>query len=113
MHNHYVDRGIIKWAPFDALVGYHSMLQEMKHRLGRKERPMLSDDQTELMDRSIHVALEMSAEIEIEYYRDGYTNITFGKIKRIDSIHRIIVLTTLEKVKIDDIIHLQVHEKDW
>lgn len=113
MHNHYVDRGIIKWAPFDALVGYHSMLQELKHRLGRQERPILSDDQTEIMDRFLHIALETHAEIEIEYYRDGYIKITFGKIKRIDSIHRIIVLSTLEKVKADDIIHLWVHEKDW
>ncbi len=113
MPNHYVDRGIIKWAPFDALVGYHSMLQEMKHRLGRKDRPILSEDQNEEMDRVVQIALKTHAEIEIEYYRDGYTNTTFGTIKRIDSIHRIIILSTLEKVMIDHIIHLQVHEKDW
>jgi hypothetical protein len=113
MHNHYVDRGIIKWAPFDALVGYHSMLQELKHKLGKKEKPLLSDDQMETMDRLFQTAIMSQQEIEIEYYRDGYTRVTFGMIKRIDHIHRIIVLSTLEKVNADDIIRLQVHEKDW
>lgn len=113
MHNHYVDRGIIKWAPFDALVGYHSMLQELKHRLGKKERPTLSDDQMEAMDRSLQVAFQTQAEIEIEYHHDGYTKVTFGSIKRIDHIHRVIVLSTLEKVRADDIINLHITEKDW
>jgi len=38
MHNSYVDRGIIKWNAFDALVGYRSMLEEMKYRLGKKSK---------------------------------------------------------------------------
>lgn len=113
MHNHYVDRGIIKWAPFDALVGYHSMLQELKRRLGRKERPVLSDDQKESLDRTLQCALLTHSEIEIEYHHDGYTKVTFGSIRRVDPISRIIILSTLEKVNVEDILTLRVLEKDW
>ncbi|PKK98215.1 MAG: hypothetical protein CVV57_08090 [Tenericutes bacterium HGW-Tenericutes-2] len=107
MHNnHYVDRGIIKWAPFDALVGYHSMIKELKYRLGKKEKPILSDDQYEEMNRKLQLALNQNLEIEIEYYTDGYMRSTFGRIKKIDWIYQIIILSTFEKIDAKNILEI-------
>ena len=110
MHNEntYVDRGIIKWAPFDALVGYHSLIQELKYRLGKKDRPILSDDQYEEMNRKLQIAVYQNLEIEIEYYKDGYTRATLGTIKKIDWIQHLIILSTFEKIYAHDIINIQL-----
>jgi hypothetical protein len=107
MHNEpYVDRGIIKWAPFDALVGYHSMLNDLKYRLGKKDRPSLSDDQYEELNHKLQLAYHQDFEIEIEFYRDGYLKTTFGKIRKIDWIQKIIVLSSFEKINAEDIIQI-------
>ncbi len=67
----YQDRGIIKWAPFDALVGYHSLLKELRHRLGKSERPILSDDQYEEFNRKLNMSWVKKQLIIIHYFEDG------------------------------------------
>jgi hypothetical protein len=109
MHNQaqsYVDRGIIKWAPFDALVGYSSMIKDLKYRLGRKDRPYLSDDQFEELNQKLNVAYQHQLEIEIEYYHDGYLKHTFGKIKKLDWINHVLVLSTFEKIRAEDVVQI-------
>ena len=32
MNNTYVDRGIIKWAPFDGLAGFNDLYKQLKYR---------------------------------------------------------------------------------
>ncbi len=106
MHNQYVDRGIIKWAPFDALVGHHSMIEELRHRLGKKEKPVLSDDQYDVLNRTLLEAIEQKCEIEATYYANGYLKTTFGFIKKIDWITKRITLSTYEKIYAYDLIEL-------
>ena len=106
MSSTYVDRGIIKWAPFDALVGYGAMIREMKWRLGRKEKPILSDDQYQELNLKLSLAVHQGIEVEIEYFFDGYLRTTFGKIRKLDSIQGLIILDTFERVKADDIIEI-------
>jgi len=106
--NAYVDRGIIKWNAFDALAGYTSMLEEMRYRLGKKERPHLSDDAYEEMNRQLQTALATNAEIEVKYHHDGYVRFTYGKIRKVDFTAREIVLTTWERLKAEDILEITV-----
>lgn len=108
MPSRYVDRGIIKWAPFDALVGYHSLLEEMKYRLGKKEKPILSDDDFEALNRHLLQALKESREIEIRYYRDGYIHSTFGKIKTVNYTNKQLILTSFETLAAEDIVEITV-----
>ncbi len=105
MHK-YVDRGIIKWAPFDALVGYGSMLSELRHRLGKKEKPILSDDQYEELNRKLNFAYHHHIDIEIEYYHDGYIKSCYGQIKKLDFIKKIIILSSFDKIDSTSVIHL-------
>lgn len=106
LSTNYVDRGIIKWSAFDALVGYHSMLEEMKYRLNKKERPSLSEDQLEELNRKLQEARIHDLEFELRYFHDGYVRFTFGKIKKIDFSSRTIVLSTLERFKAEDILEI-------
>lgn len=102
----YVDRGIIKWNAFDALVGYSSMLEEMRYRLGKKPRPVLSEDDFTEMDRKLQEAVATERDIELKYYHDGYIRFTFGTVKKVDFTRREITLSTWEKFQAEDIIEI-------
>lgn len=108
MLNTYVDRGIIKWNAFDALVGYSSMIEEMRYRLGKKEKPVLSDDVYEQLNRDLTLAWQNHQEVEIRYYHDGYARFTFGTIRKLDFTNREVILSTYERLKAEDIIGLNV-----
>ncbi len=106
MPSQYIDRGIIKWAPFDALVGYGAMIREMKLRLGKKDKPVLSDDQYEELNRKLSLAVHQGIDVEVEYYIDGYIRTTFGKIRKLDPILGLIILDTFERIKATDIMDI-------
>lgn len=110
MPSHYVDRGIIKWAPFNALNGYHSMLEEMKHRLKKHDKPVLSDDAYDELNYRIQEAIHYNHEIEVAYFDSGYIKIGYGKIKKLDFIYKTLVLTTEEKIPAADILKIEIVE---
>jgi hypothetical protein len=105
MHK-YVDRGIIKWAPFDALVGYQTILSELRYKLGKKDHPQLSDDQYEELNRKLNFVFHHKIDVTIEYFSDGYVKSSYGTIKKLDFIHRLIVLSTYEKIDSDSILNM-------
>lgn len=107
MPSAYVDRGIMKWAPYDALVGYQPMLSEMRYRLGKKDKPVLSDDALEELNRQLQEAIMTKQEIELRYYHDGYVRFTFGTVKRIDYVKKQVILSTWEKFLAEDIIEIR------
>ncbi|MFA7075386.1 MAG: YolD-like family protein [Candidatus Izemoplasmatales bacterium] len=108
MPSNYIDRGIIKWAAFDALIGYQSMLKEMQYRLGKKNKPVLSDDDYEILNRSVQEAISNKNEVELKYYNDGYIKTTYGMIKKLDFLEKVIVLSTYERIPADDIVTVEI-----
>jgi hypothetical protein len=108
MPSAYIDRGIIKWAAFDALNGYHSMLKEMQHRLGKRDKPILSDDDYEELNRNIKDAYINKQEVELKYYSDGYIKVTYGKIEKPDYVNKVIKLSTYERIPAEDIVSLEI-----
>ena len=108
MPSTYIDRGIIKWAAFDALSGYHSMLKEMQHRLGKKAKPILSDDDYELLNLNLQEAMNNRKEVELQYYSEGYVKTTYGQIKKLDFVNKTVILTTYEKILADDVVNLVI-----
>lgn len=108
MHSTYVDRGIIKWAPFDALVGYHGVLGDMKYRMGKKDQPILSDDQYQELNQKLRMASNFGLDLTIHYYIDGYIKTTFGVIKRIDWVHKTLLLTSFEKINAYQIVEIEL-----
>ncbi len=108
MLNAYQDRGIIKWAAFDALNGFNSMLKEMKYRLSKAEKPILSDDDFNTLDLTLQKAISQNLEVAIAYYEDGYSKTTFGRIKKLDYDYHIIVMTTREKIVAGDVLSIEI-----
>lgn len=104
----YQDRGIIKWAAFDALNGFNSMLKEMKHRLGKIDKPTLSEDDFEVLNRTLQEAIVEHLEISITYYENGYSKMTFGHIKKLDYDNKAIVLSTREHISAFDILQIEI-----
>ncbi|MDX9690966.1 MAG: YolD-like family protein [Acholeplasmataceae bacterium] len=109
MHKHtYVDRGIIKWAPFDALVGFHGILSEMRHQMFKTDKPTLSDDQFQELNQKLNLAFQLQLEVHIVYFADGYTKTTFGMIKKIDWIQHLIIFSHFEKISAEDILDITI-----
>ncbi len=108
MPSHYIDRGIIKWAPFNALNGYNTMLKEMKLRIRQKQKPVLSEDEYQILNLNIQQAIREDSEIEIEYYADGYIKYSYGKIKKLDYINKLLILSTNEKIPAVDVLSLDL-----
>ncbi|MDY0075277.1 MAG: YolD-like family protein [Acholeplasmataceae bacterium] len=106
MPNTYVDRGIIKWAPFDALVGYGAMIRELKLRLGKRDKPMLSDDQYEELNRKLQLALHQNLDVSIAYFENGYIHTTPGKIKKIDAVQQLIIMTPFSRIHACDVLEI-------
>ncbi|MGE4320153.1 MAG: YolD-like family protein [Acholeplasmataceae bacterium] len=96
MNNTYVDRGIIKWAPFDGLAGFNDLYKQLKYRLGKKDRPLLSEDQLYEMDINLQKALHEHLDVYLSYYQDGYIKASFGKVTKIDAINKIIYIDGLK-----------------
>jgi Cu/Ag efflux pump CusA len=108
MLNAYHDRGIIKWAAFDALSGFNPMLREMRHRLNKTKKPILSEDDFNNMNLTIEEAILDEKEIAITYFEAGYSKITFGHIKKLDYNTKIITLSTQEKINAFDILKIDI-----
>lgn len=102
----YKDRGIIKWAPFDALIGFNSLVNEMLYKKYQKEKPFLSEDKLEELDRTIKIAITNENEIQISYYEDGYIKTVTDKIKKVDLHKRLLYLKSNFSLYLDTIIDL-------
>jgi hypothetical protein len=90
MNNTYVDRGIIKWAPFDGLAGFNDLYKSLKYKLNKTEKPLLSEDQLYEMDINLKKALYEGSPIYLSYYQDGYIKQLYGKVTEIDAIRKIV-----------------------
>ena len=106
--SNYKDRGIMKWAPFDALTGHGTMLEDMIYNINKKQKAELSDDEYKEINDTIKEALSTNKQISIDYYNDGYSFTTFGKIKKIDEINKLIKLDTEETIPFDDVLQIKL-----
>lgn len=104
----YKDRGIIKWAPFDALAGLNEMVAGLINKKGKRDKPILSEDKLSELDLILKDAIKDNNEIMIDYYLEGYIKTTYGVIKKIDEIEKLIQLNTNEKLNINDIVDMEL-----
>jgi len=105
--SNYKDRGIMKWAPFDALEGHGQMLEELIYNMMKKEKSTLSEDSYKQIEEELNKAISKDKNVSIDYYKDGYVLKTYGKIKKLDQINKLIVLSTEETIQFDDVLDLE------
>lgn len=92
----YVDRGIIKWAPFDGLAGFNHLYKTLKYRLGKQEKPILSEDQLYEMDLHLKQAVHEKCPVYITYFQDGYIKQLYGQVTKLDMINKIIYINHMK-----------------
>lgn len=82
----YKDRGLIKWAPFDALVGIDNLLKEIRYKNNKITRPVLSIDKIDEINIILTKSIYYQTEVLINYFSDGYIKDIYSKVLKIDKI---------------------------
>ena len=65
-------RGMIKWAPFATMPEQFENVRKLQEDQVKIQRPELSDDRLDEIDRTLKKALALKRQVQIEYYYDGY-----------------------------------------
>ena len=75
-----IDRGIIKWQPFDSCFNSKEIISDIKREKDKINLPILSEDQIIFLNEKILNAYNLKNNVHIEYYYDGDIKILDGKI---------------------------------
>lgn len=105
----YKDRGIIKWAPFDALVGFHDKIAVMLYNNNKIEKPVLTEDKLYELDLTIKEAIQFEKELQIDYFEDGYIKTFVCNILKVDTHENIVITKDNIYIKIEDILDLMIY----
>lgn len=106
------DRGLIKWLPFDALTGFKKAIIELKRKRLKRERPILSEDQNEILNNKLKIVLEYKLTCNIYYYKNGYIEYISGNIKKIDLIKKAIFIEK-EQIEVEDILEIEEYNQKY
>lgn len=105
----YKDRGIIKWAPFDALVGFHDKIAQMLYNQNKIEKPTLTEDKFYELDLTIKEAIQFEKELQIDYFEDGYIKTFVCSILKVDIHEKTVITKANICIKMEDIIDLAIY----
>ena len=87
-----IDRGIIKWRPFDSCYSSQSIIKDIRNEKNKLTRPFLSDDQLETIEEEIINIFNLQITARIEYFYDGFIKTEVGKIEKINKEQKKICL---------------------
>jgi len=98
------DRGMIKWAPFSAVIPGTSLVREIELKRQRIKKPCLDEDKVMEIEKDILEAYNNQDNVKLKIYRDGRLYVKEGKIIHLDGISKIIVMSGNYKVFFSQII---------
>lgn len=87
-----IDRGMIKWQPFNSVVNNKYMVNSIIKEKAKIKIPLISDDEKKQNEDKIIAAYYMKNKVKITYFKDGSLKIVFSKIKKIDQVYKMIYL---------------------
>ena len=79
------NRSEIKWAPFESLFQTKDVMQELERKKAFHEKPILSEDEMEELEKNVLFAYHTRSKIQISYYYQGLTYQKEEIITAIDS----------------------------
>lgn len=106
--NNYIDRGLIKWMPFDALSGFSSLISDLKQQLLVEPEKILTQDHYDLLNYTLLEAIHDHKEVSITYYKHHHYIQTTGTIMKVDPYEKQLLLSTKERIKINHVILLEI-----
>jgi hypothetical protein len=85
-----LDRGMVKWAPYQSLVEQATSLAFMRRQKAKVAKPLLSNEAAEEINE---ILVDYSEEpVQVKYWRDGCVYEKRGTISRIDTVFRYLVI---------------------
>ena len=106
-----------QFAPFAALVGYESALAEQR-RTTEDER-LLDETEIERLNRLLlYVLAHPEASFTLSYFlpdarkSGGSYQTVFGRIKRVDEIEGLLILSDGKKIPIHNVMNIEVNENE-
>ena len=90
-----LDRGIIKWQPFNSCFDSKQIIRDVTANKNRINLPVLSDDQIHILEEKTINAYNLKMNIHLLYYYDGAIKELNGKISYLDINSRKIVLNNI------------------
>lgn len=75
-----IDRGIIKWQPFNSCMEPNKIIKSITNEKNRYTLPIFSEDQIEIINQKIIDAYNLQLIVNIKYYFNGKIYKTNGKI---------------------------------
>ena len=77
------NRQEIRWAPFESVLNTTTILNELKEENQKKEKPLLSSDELDELERKILNAYHTKMKIKVTYYYQGFCYEKVGIITHI------------------------------
>lgn len=102
------DRGVIKWAPFNSLVGQRQMIENLINEKNKIKKPKLSQEQIEQNESLLIEAFYEQIKVKIEYFKDGFILNTIAIIIQIDYTFKKIYLNNKKILLFNQIIKVSV-----
>ncbi|PGZ57376.1 3-oxoacyl-ACP synthase [Bacillus cereus] len=86
-------RGMVKFTPFASLSEQFEGIREIIKEKNKVTRPILTDEEKELIENMLLCSLLSEEEILITYYEDGYLLSSYMTVVDIDKLNSAVVCT--------------------
>lgn len=87
-----IDRGIIKWQPFDSCYSSQQVLKDIISKKNNVLYPILSEDQLNIIQEKIERAYYLQDNINLDYFYNGKILSIMGKINYLDIPRKKIII---------------------
>ncbi|MEI5949350.1 YolD-like family protein [Bacillus albus] len=86
-------RGMVKWSPFAAMPEQFAGIREIIKEKYKVTRPILTDDEKELIENMLLCSLLSEEEILITYYEDDHLLSSYMTVVDIDPLNSAVICT--------------------
>lgn len=101
-----LDRGIIKWAPFNSVAPSKEIINKLTLEKQKISKPILSEEQLNALQKGLFEAYNNEIKTKIEYYKNGNILKEIAIIKVLDLSHERIILTNNKIIYFNQIIKI-------
>jgi hypothetical protein len=106
--NNYLDRGIIKWMPFDALTGFGEMIRELTHAHKDVEVPLIFEDTLSTFEYTLQEAYQNKQLLHVIYISQKRKKACEGYVQEINLKQKTMRLSSGDIIDVSTIIHMML-----
>jgi len=100
------DRGNKKWTAM-MLIEHRDKLKELKEHEDDKEKPILDNQEKEMINTKLQQAIHNNLAITIKYYEDKRFKTITGTIKKTD-VNQGVIFISDKKIKVENLLGIKL-----